>query len=158
MKRFQFRYQTLLEVRERKKKIEEERFTRFLGEQRLAESELAELVAHETAQRNEMGSIQQGDSLDLQMIGIFQGFLIDLERRIKQQESRVKEAHVRMGQQKYLLDAALREWEMVVKLKERDEKAWRMEVERGENALMDELATLRHGRVDTPLARRQNGR
>jgi hypothetical protein len=49
MKKFKFRYQTLLEVRERRKKTEEEKLAVLTGEVQAQEAELVRLKAEEEA-------------------------------------------------------------------------------------------------------------
>jgi flagellar FliJ protein len=144
MKRFKFRYQTLLEVRERAQKQEEEllqHLQRRLGE---AEGALQGLHADEQAQRDAWLAAQQRGGLDLDQVAMIQQFLYVLDTRIKAQRRAVEDAVARVDNQRELLAEAMKQVEIIKKLKERDEKAWRDGIERSEAAELDELATLRH--------------
>lgn len=145
-KKFQFRYQTLLEVRERRQKAEEERLQKLLGEQALEQAELNRLKAEHAAKWQELVDAQQAASLDLQSLVLYQNFLAGLEKLIKRQQDAVDMAAARSENQRELLVEAKREAEIIQKLRERDEKAWREAIEKAEAELIDELATVRHGR------------
>jgi len=144
MKRFKFRYQTLLEVRERAQRQEEELLQHLLRRQRAAEDELAALRRDEQAQRDAWLAAQEAGGLDLDQVAMIQQFLYVLETRIRKALQAMEDAVARVDNQRELLSEAMRQVEIISKLKERDEKAWRDGIERSEAAELDELATLRH--------------
>lgn len=145
-KKFQFRYQVLLEVRERRQKAEEEKLQKLLGEQALEQAELNRLKAEHATKWQELVDAQQAASLDLQSLVLYQNFLLGLETLIKRQQDAVDMAAARSDNQRELLVEAKREAEAILKLKERDEKVWREAIEKAEAELIDELATVRYGR------------
>lgn len=147
MKRFRFRYQTLLEVRERAQKQEEEILQHLLRRQGDAEQALNKLKADEQAQRDSWMALQAGGALPLDEIAMIQGFLQILEKRIRSARQAYEDATARCDNQRALLTDAMRQVEIIRKLKERDEKAWRDALERSEAAELDELATLRYAFV-----------
>ncbi|HEY9722513.1 MAG TPA: flagellar export protein FliJ [Oscillatoriaceae cyanobacterium] len=143
-KRFRFRYQTVLEVRERRQKQEEEALTRLLGEQSRAERVLAKLKEEEATRKGEFVALQ--GMVDLDTLVLYQNYFGEIERRVRVQQDEVDTAIARVNNQRDLLAEAMREAEVMKKLKERDEKAWRDEIEQAEAALIDELAMGRHVR------------
>lgn len=143
-KRFRFRYQTVLEVREQRQKQEEEVLTRLLGEQAKAERVLERLKAEETTRKAEFVALE--GLVDLDTLVLYQNYFTEIERRVRAQQDEVDTAIARVNNQRDLLAEAMREAEVMKKLKERDEKAWRDEIERAEAALIDELAMSRHVR------------
>ena len=150
MKKFQFRYQTLLEVRDRRKKAEEEKFQRLMGELQSSEAELARLKQEEGVQREAWVAMQLEGPLDLQQMLLYQEYFQRMELRQKAQERSIEDARARVLNQREVLALAMRELEAIAKLKERDEKAWLEAVERAEAQVIDELATMRHARKGEP--------
>jgi flagellar export protein FliJ len=144
MKRFTFRYQTLLEVRERTQREEEERLQYHLAKQREVESELAALYADEQAQRDAWLAMQSDGTLQLDDMAMIHQFMSVLERRIRLQKQSLEDAVARSDNQREILTEAMRAAEIIRKLKERDQKDWREVLERSEAAELDEMATLRY--------------
>lgn len=144
MKRFKFRYQTLLEVRERAQQQEEEVMQHLLRRQHESEAALQKIVDEERAQHDAWMALQTSGPLQLDDVAVIQQFLMVLEKRIRVQRAAVEEAIARTENQRELLTEAMREAEVIRKLKERDEKAWRDALEKAEAAELDELATLRY--------------
>jgi flagellar export protein FliJ len=144
MKRFTFRYQTLLEVRERTQHEEEEKLQYHLAQQRTAEGELSKLYADEQDQRDAWLAMQSDGTLKLDEMAMINQFMTVLERRIGQQKRSVEDAIARTDNQRELLTEAMRAAEIIRKLKERDQKTWRDDLERSEAAELDEIATLRY--------------
>ena len=145
MKRFKFRYQTLLEVRERAEKLEEEVLQRHLGSLAKASGAMEELMGQERAQQAAwIGAQGQAGGVDLDNVAMIQRFLVVLDQRIGRQRAEVEQAEARVANQRELLAEARRQAEVIRQLKERDQKAWREELERAEARELDELATLRY--------------
>ena len=146
MKKFKFRYETLLEVRERRKKTEEERLQALTADVQAREAELAALKAEEDASRAGWMTMQREGALDLQQMVFYQEFFMRMEVRQRQQQDRIDEARARVINQRDILMLAHQEFEAIAKLKERDYKAWQTAIDRAEAAFIDELATVRYVR------------
>ena len=125
MKRFTFRYQTLLEVRERAQREEEERLQYLLGQQRESAADLAKLHADEQAQRDAWLEMQADGTLRLDDMAMIHQFMSVLERRIRVQQRAHEDGVARSDNQREILTEAMRQAEIIRKLKERDLKAWR---------------------------------
>lgn len=146
MKQFKFRYQTVLEVRERKQKAEEERLHYLMAGQAREQAELDRLKAEHADRYAELIAAQQEASLDLQSLVIYQNYLASMDKRIRLQADAVGDAAARVANQRELLLEAQREAEIMRKLKERDKAAWQKALDQAEAALLDELATSRYQR------------
>lgn len=146
MKKFSFRYQTLLEVRERRKKAEEEKLALLTAQVLGEEAQLGRLKGEEGAQREAWMNMQLEGALDLQQMVLYQEYFLRMELRQKSQQERIDEARARVLNQRDLLLEAHRELTSIEKLKERDEKVWREAIDKAENDLLDELATVRYAR------------
>lgn len=148
MKQFSFRYQTVLEVRERRQKAEEEVLQRMLAAQRREEAELARLRAEHEAKWAEWQAAQREAALDLQSLVLYQGFIEGMERHMRRQQDLIADITARCDEQRKVLLAAMRETEIMAKLKERDLAAWRLAIDQAEDAMLDELAMARHARKE----------
>lgn len=145
MKRFAFRYQTVLDVRERVEKQEEDVLQRLLGQQRGQEAERDRLIAEEAMLRTAWTHEVSG-ALDLDALLTMHASLDGMARKIEQQRHAVDVARARTDNQREILAKAMQEAEVLRKLKQRDLDAWRTALDRAENAFLDEMATLRHTR------------
>ena len=145
MKRFAFRYQTVLDARERVEKQEEDVLQRLLGRQRAEEAEAERLVGEEAMLRTAW-TAQVSGALDLDALLTMHASLDGMARKIAQQRHQVEVAKARTDNQREILMKATQEAEVLRKLKQRDFDAWRIALDRAENAMLDEIATLRHTR------------
>jgi flagellar export protein FliJ len=91
-------------------------------------------------------AMQREGALDLQQMVLYQEYFMRMELRQKAQQDRIDEARSRVLNQREILILAHQEYEAIAKLKERDEKAWQVAVDKAENELIDELATVRYAR------------
>ena len=145
MKRFVFRYETLLGVREQEQRREEEQLSRFLRAQAEALHEVERLEAEALDQRRAFGGHLQG-RVDLDAVRMMHDCLDAKERLIALAREAHETACARTENQREVLLKALQAVEVLKKLKERDFTAWRRALEAAENAALDELATLRYTR------------
>lgn len=152
VKKFKFRYQTLLEVRERQQKTEEEKFQRLMGELAARETERERLEAEKQALWESWKASQQAEQIDLDALMTFQQYAVGLDQLIERQARLVAEAHERTEAQRQVLAAAMRDVRIVAELKEKDERQWREALERAEDQLIDELAMARYARNPGGLA------
>jgi flagellar export protein FliJ len=145
MKRFVFRYETLLGVREQEQRREEEQLSRLLRAQADALREMERLEAEASDQRRAFGGHLQG-RVDLDAVRMMHDCLDAKERLIALAREAHETARARTENQREVLLKALQAVEVLKKLKERDFTAWRRALETAENAALDELATLRYTR------------
>lgn len=145
MKRFLFRYETLLGVREQEQRREEEQLARLLNAQSEALREVEGLQQRAQAQRGDFAQHLQGN-VDLDAVRTMHDCLEGTERLIRQAQESYDAACARTANQREVLVKATQAVEVLKKLKDRDLSAWRKALEAAENAALDELATLRYTR------------
>jgi flagellar export protein FliJ len=145
MKRFAFRYQTLLEVREQAQRREEEKLRRLLGDQAAEAADLARLESEAEASRQAFAA-ELGGRLELDHVLTMHGCLDAHAARIEAARRRLEACEARVLNQREVLLVTQQEAEVLRRLKARDFEAWRRSLERAEAALLDEIATLRHTR------------
>lgn len=148
MKRFVFRYQTLLGVREQEQRREEEVLSRLLNAQAESLRELEHLQHEARAQREAFADHLRGQ-VDLDAVRMMHDCLDGKERMIRMAQDSLDAACARTENQREVLVKAMQAVEVLKKLKERDLSAWRKALEAAENAALDELATLRYTRQAT---------
>jgi flagellar FliJ protein len=146
MKRFVFRYQTLLEVRERAEKQEQDVLSRLLTRQRAEEADTERFVQDEIALRAAWTE-QVSGALDLDALLTMHSSLDGMARKIELQRHQAELAKAHTDNQREILAKVTQNAEIMRKLKQRDFDAWRAALEKAEAAFLDELATLRHTRT-----------
>ncbi|MEB3328536.1 MAG: flagellar FliJ family protein [Candidatus Sericytochromatia bacterium] len=145
MKRFSFRYQTLLEVREQAQRREEDKLRRLLAEQAAEAAEIARLEALAEASRQAFAAELAG-RLELDHLVTMHGCLDARAQAITDAKRRLEACEARVLNQREVLLVTQQEAEVLRRLKARDFEAWQRSLDRAEAALLDEIATLRHNR------------
>lgn len=146
MKRFAFRYEVLLTVRERREGEERERYRQVKARlnEEIAEKER---LAQDLIDRRQAFAQASGPGrLDLEALGFAQQFITGLERALDAQSREVALWDARAFNQQESLAAAAREAEAIRRLKAKHFEAWQRELESQEAKFLDELATLRFTR------------
>lgn len=140
----------MLDVREKRQKAEEGRFAAAQGRLAAEQAAQAALRAEATEQHALWELAAKQVPLDLQAMQLFNEFFRLLEVREREQAERVAAAEAALAEQRACLVEAVRETEVIAKIKLRDEQAWKAEIERAEALFLDELAIMRHGRGAHP--------
>lgn len=140
----------MLDVREKRQKTEEERFAALQARLAAERAALEALKAEGVQQHALWEEASKAVPLDLQAMQLFNEFFRILEVRERDQEARIVHAEAHVEAQREVLVTAMRETEVIAKIKTRDLAAWKARIERAEALFLDELATTRHGRVPRP--------
>lgn len=146
MKRFAFRYEVLLSVRERREGEERERLRQIQDRLNQERAEEARLRQDLLDRREAFAKASGPGRLDLEALGFAQSFITGLERALDGQAREVALWEARAHNQQQALAHAAREAEAIRRLKAKQFAAWLAEVEAQEARFLDELATLRHSR------------
>ena len=138
MKRFEFRFQRILEIKER---IEE---TRKIA--------LGEVVAVLNQEQDHLDRLRQTqtvyrqasqrlptDRLDPSLLGVNESYLLRLRREIEQQAQRLAEAELKVEEQRAVLVEATVERRVYETLKERAVVSYQRESKRQERIELDEI-------------------
>lgn len=144
MKRFAFRYEVLLSVRERHEGEEREALRKLQARLGQEQDEAARLDRDLVHQRLAFAKASAPGTLDLEALGFAQSFITGLERALEGQRREVALWEARVENQRQSLAHAAREAEAIRRLKAKHFAAWVAELEGQEARFLDELATVRH--------------
>lgn len=146
-KRFVFRLQTVLEVKERAEEEEKRKLSDLIAWQREEEAILAGMIAKEQATRQHLKDKQQtGQFLEVDELRRISYFLKKIAEDIVNQRARLVEIARRIEQQREALMLAAQEKKTLEMLKEQHHNEYLQEIEEEERKLLDELATLKYAR------------
>lgn len=145
MKKFSFRLQTVLDLRERVKEQKEQELAQLSYQVQLLVERQQQWEAEKDQKLEEQRALSLG-TLDLEAVGWYEAYLYALDERLyqgNQQLEQVREAREKKRQE---LMEATKACEILLKLKERDHREFLLALDRAENQLIDELATVRFNR------------
>jgi flagellar FliJ protein len=150
MKKFSFRLQTVLELRERVKEQTEMELAQLNFRLQRLNEEKNHLLLEKEEMLDRQARSQQG-RIDVEEIFWFQGYALRLDEQVfRLSEEMWKVEQAKEGKRRELI-LATQECEVLLKLKERDFKKFLKEIDRAENQLIDELATIRFSRQKKKL-------
>lgn len=144
VKRFRFRYDALLLVRERREEEAREGLRRLEQGRDEAQAGADRLSADLSQRRQAFAEAAGPGRLDLEALGFAQQFITGLEHALTEQLQTLATWELRVGQQREHLAGLAREAEAIRRLKAKHLAAWVAELEGQEARFLDELATLRH--------------
>ena len=143
---FRFRLQAVLDHKQRQEELKQLAYAQALAAQQREEQALAQLTATEMAARDQMRRQYLLGRLDVWNIQVALRHLDVLASQIVVQREAVQRAQEEAEAQRQELVAAMKERQVLETLKERLRARWRLEQDRIEARLVDELATMRHAR------------
>jgi flagellar FliJ protein len=146
MKRFKFRLQSVLEQRERLETHAKSSYAAAQQAVQNAEVLLAELTEVRAALLNEVAEQRKSDTFDPLEARLYQDYLKQIITCIRDQEAYVRELQINAEAMRLNLVGASTNRKVVDKIKERDQSAHREQAIRAEQATVDELVSMRHGR------------
>lgn len=147
MKKFQFRLQTLLEVRERVKETKEQELSQITHQlQQLLDAR--EALFQKKEQHLEAQTEAQQGKMDVDTVLWFQQYSEWIAQKIEEATKVIETTERKREAKRKELVHATQECEIITKLKERDYKQFLKEIDREENLLIDELATSRFNRKE----------
>lgn len=145
MRRFKFRLQKLLEVRQLREDALRQELARAQEAVRREKAVLEKLRAARGAALEGLRANVDG-ALDVQWIAAYHRYLEFLACRIEEQRAVVDRAVREEALKREALIAARRARKVVEKLRERAYARYREEVSRSEQAFLDEVGTMRYAR------------
>jgi flagellar protein FliJ len=142
-RRFQFRFETMLKLRQQR----EDQHKRIVGERlaRIAEAreELARLEQLTGQGMNSVRAVQQVGRIDLQQVMAQRGWVAHLHKATLEVQARIGALEARLAQERAALAEAAKQRQILEKLKERWQERHRLEEQRVETQLTDDLTTAR---------------
>jgi flagellar FliJ protein len=148
LKKYSFRLQTILEMREKKleeKRLEMAKIIAQLNEQIQKQEELITKV--ETSQKSLENIYEGSEELDILEIRNYKDFLAKVASDIKTQEETIKKTRNSLRFKQLEVTEALKEVKVLEKLKETQEKKFYQHYEYVQAKEIDDIATTRYKRV-----------
>ena len=142
MKKFSFRLQTLLRVREIHEEEAERLFRLALRALTVAVEELDALAA-EARRINEDLAERRRERLDIEIQQLYDRYITRLRERIKQQIGAVRLAEREVESARLELMERMKDRKTIEELRLRDFDHYLLELRRFEQSVIDDLATLR---------------
>lgn len=145
MKKFNFKLETVLKLREKileDKMLELAKIMRILSD---AEEELNRLFQERTNVNNEIVEVYTAkENIDYVMVDIFRNYTIKLTSKAKQQESLIKEIKNSIKIKQKEVREALKNRDVLVKLKEKQFQSYYKEIEYKEMQELDDITICRY--------------
>ena len=138
MKRFTFRFQRILEIKERVEDARRAELGEVLAALNREVEQLAAMRATQNAYRH-MGGFSPAQRVDAGLLGIGAHYAQRLEREIDEQQQHVRKIEAIAENKRQKLSEATRERRVYEVLKERAEEAHRREANRQERIQLDEI-------------------
>ena len=142
MKKYSFRLQTLLRVREIHEEEAERLFRIAIRELTVAVEELDALAA-EARRVNEDLAERRRERLDIEIQRLYDRYIIRLRERIRDQIAAVERAEQAVERERLALMERIKDRKTIEELRMRDFDHYLMELRRFEQSVIDDLATLK---------------
>lgn len=145
MKKFKFRLNTVLKVKQKK---EDSLKTELVGLKKILEletSRLNKLKNDKLACQKELKQLRSKD-IDINKLALYEYYLEALKQKIANQTSRVEGCKVAVGEKKAELLEASKEKKAVEKLHDKRYSEYLSDVQSAEQKIFDEISTVRYGR------------
>jgi flagellar FliJ protein len=146
MKRFKFRLQAVLEQRERLETKAKSSFAEAQQAVQNAEVLLTELNEVRAALLSEVAEQRKSENFDPLEARLYQDYLKTIVTCIRDQEAYVRELQINAEALRLNLVGASTNRKVVDKIRERDQDAHHIQSVRAEQAAVDEVVSMRHGR------------
>jgi len=142
-KRFKFRLEPLLKIREAKKKDAQRLLGKYMGELQLLQDRLKSLKE----QQNEaflQRRVKQGQPVNVEMWRSVERFLVSTERKIGETNTEIARVQVLVEEARQALAKAHRDHLTLLRLKEHRQEQYNFEISKEEQQDADELAVMRY--------------
>lgn len=144
--RFVFRFEALLTYRAHLKERAEMALGRARRSLRKAQQHLEALQTRHRESFCDLSSLLKGRA-ESELLRSHIEFLNALEKRIESQAHEVERRQRQVREHLNVVVTRTKEYRIIEKLKEKDYETWRHEQTLQEQKMLDESATVRHGRV-----------
>jgi flagellar protein FliJ len=142
MKKFVFRFETLLKHRRNIEEREQEKFTRIRSEMLAEIARQDALIAEQNQTRKQLVSLQSS-GCDLQEIQWCYAFIDYLDQELKKSIGRLIELEKKIEEQRRIMVAASRDKKIIENLKSKRTREYLISSEREEQRNLDEIVVTR---------------
>lgn len=150
-KRFIYRLQKVLELKEKREEEEKEKLAKLMEQENYERQVKAQLEQKLLEVQAVLRQKQAAGTLNVEELRFYPGHIKNIKNQIRNQELRLRELAIRIKEQRNALMKAAQERQTYEKHKEKNQEEWQAEVDRAEAIMLDELATINFARRQADL-------
>ena len=144
MKKYSFRLQPVLDIREKTledKRLEMAQVIQLLNEQ---QEGLERLIAKQASYKDELESLSLEDDLNVFALANFKNYMVNLQEQITQQEHNIENTKKALRVKQEAENEALKDVKVLEKLKEKQSQKFYKDIEMKEANEIDDISTARY--------------
>lgn len=147
MRRFKFRLQSVLNIKEKKLEDERLKLGEIISTLEAQKDVLLELNDKKETLKNQLNSTLENSILDIQFVLGYKNYLERLEQDIKTQFEIIKKTQIELEEQQIQVSEAYKEVKILEKLKEKQYKNFLFEYEQNQTKELDDITNSRQKKV-----------
>ena len=147
MRRFKFRLQSVLNIKEKKLEDERLKLGEIISTLEAQKDVLLELSDKKENLKNRLNATLENSILDIQFVVGHKNYLERLEQDIKTQFEIIKKTQIELGEQQIQVNEAYKEVKVLEKLKEKQYKNFLFEYEQNQIKELDDITNSRQKKV-----------
>lgn len=147
MRRFKFRLQSVLNIKEKKLEDERLKLGEIISTLEAQKDVLLELNDKKETLKNQLNSTLENSILDIQFVVNYKNYLERLEQDIKTQFEIIKKTQIELEEQQIQVSEAYKEVKVLEKLKEKQYKNFLFEYEQNQIKELDDITSSRQKKV-----------
>ena len=147
MRRFKFRLQSVLNIKEKKLEDERLKLGEIISTLEAQKDVLLELNDKKETLKNQLNSTLENSILDIQFVVGHKNYLERLEQDIKTQFEIIKKTQIQLEEQQIQVNEAYKEVKVLEKLKEKQYKNFLFEYEQNQIKELDDITNSRQKKV-----------
>lgn len=144
MKKYSFRLQPVLDIREKTledKRLEMAQVIQLLNEQ---QEGLERLIAKQASYKDELESLSLEDDLNVFALANFKNYMVNFQEQITQQEHNIENTKKALRVKQEAVNEALKDVKVLEKLKEKQSQKFYKDIEMKEANEIDDISTARY--------------
>lgn len=147
MRRFKFRLQSVLNIKEKKLEDERLKLGEIISTLEAQKDVLLELNDKKETLKNQLNETLENSILDIQFVLGYKNYLERLEQDIKTQFEIIKKTQIELEEQQIQVSEAYKEVKILEKLKEKQYKNFLFEYEQNQIKELDDITSSRQKKV-----------
>ena len=147
MRRFKFRLQSVLNIKEKKLEDERLKLGEIISTLEAQKDVLLELNDKKETLKNQLNSTLENSILDIQFVLGYKNYIERLEQDIKTQFEIIKKTQIELEEQQIQVSEAYKEVKILEKLKEKQYKNFLFEYEQNQIKELDDITNSRQKKV-----------
>ncbi|HEY6803265.1 MAG TPA: flagellar export protein FliJ [Pyrinomonadaceae bacterium] len=142
MKRFKFSLQTVHDLRESRQEAAERDLATANSELYRANAQLEEVVRSKQTALERYLLMYQAGEIEVSMVAAHTDFIGSLFQREREAKTHIREVEQRLAQKRQAVTETMRETETTAKLRDHQRQNYLLDMNRNEQAMLDEMAVL----------------